>query len=238
MKHRKTAFDRTGYLLYVVPGARVIRELKHPREAVEAVPDGDIDGLPEYPVPPFAVRDDLRVAAGDVQYDGVHGAGDRASHLDVRDAVVDADERLPPEERQSPGRRRRDLERRAHAGPLGVADAGEVVGGDPRLGERGAEEREEVGEVVMRGLPGQEAVARRGDVGVARVGEDVPGEGDDADADLVGRGLHPQRQQAANLRSRRRRHGGGGGRVLGGDEGRGGEERRGLATSCRVECNL
>jgi hypothetical protein len=40
--------------------------------------------------------------------------------------------------------------------------------------------------VVLRGLPRQEAVARRGDVGVARVGEDVPGHGDDPDADLVG----------------------------------------------------
>jgi hypothetical protein len=48
----------------------------------------------------------------------------------VRDAVVNRDERLPPEERERAGGRGGDLERTAHAGGLGVADVGEVGGGD------------------------------------------------------------------------------------------------------------
>lgn len=111
----------------------------------------------------------------------------------MRHAVVNGDERFPPEERQNSGRCGGHLKRPAHAGTHGVADTGKVGRGDPGLGERGAEEREEVDEVVLRSLPGQEAVARRGDVGVARVGEDFAGDGYDADADLVGRGFQPQR---------------------------------------------
>ena len=201
----KSAFDRTHYLLDVIPRARIIGQLKHPGKAIEAVPHRDVDGLAKDPVPPFAVRDDLRVPAGDVEHDGVDGAGDRAAHLDVRDAVVHADERLPPEQRERARRGGGDLERRAHPGPLGVAHAGEVGGGHPGLAQRRAEEREEVGEVVVRRLPRQEAVPRRGDVGVTRVGEDLPREGDDADADLVRRRLQPQRQRTRRPAPRRRR---------------------------------
>jgi len=187
----KLAFDGTVYLLDVIPGARVIGELKDPGKPIKAVPDGNINRFPEDPVPPLAVGDNLRVSAGDVEHDGVHGPSDRAAHLDVRNAVVDRHERLPPEQGERAGGRGGDLERPAHAGALSVADAREVSGGHTGLGERGAEERQEVREVVLRRLPGKEAVARRGHVGVPRVGEDVPRQGDHADADLVRRGLQP-----------------------------------------------
>jgi hypothetical protein len=62
--------------------------------------------------------------------EGSRGPASDAAHLDVRDAVVDRDERLCPEERESACGRGGDLERAAHAGGLGVADAGEVGGGD------------------------------------------------------------------------------------------------------------
>ena len=234
----KSEFDRTVYLLDVIPGARVIGELKDSGKAVEAVPNCDIDSLPEDPVPPLAVGDDLGVPPGDVEHDGVHGPRDRAPHLDVRDAVVDRHEWLPPEEGERAGGRGGDLERAAHAGAFRVADAGEVGGGDAGVGERGAEEREEVHEVVLRGLAGKEAVARRGHVGMARVGEDLAREGDHADADLVGRGLQPQRQRARGAAARRRRrrgHGGGGGRVLGVCAGRRVERRVGSSQMQNAE---
>ncbi len=45
----------------------------------------------------MGVGDDLGVAAADVEDDGVRRSRHDAAHLDVGDAVVDADERLAPE---------------------------------------------------------------------------------------------------------------------------------------------
>jgi hypothetical protein len=70
---------------------------------------------------------------------------------------------IPPEERERADGRNGDLERAAHAGALGVADASEVGGGGagamPRCDD-GVKEREEVDEVVLRRLPGKEVMAR------------------------------------------------------------------------------
>jgi hypothetical protein len=63
----------------------------------------------------------------------------------VCDAVVDRDERLPPEERERAGGRGADLERAAHAGGLDVADAGEVGGGDAGPTTLGVAKAGEVG---------------------------------------------------------------------------------------------
>jgi hypothetical protein len=49
---------------------------------------------------------------------------------------------------------------------------------DRVLSERGAEEREEVRKMVLRGIPGKEAMAQWGRVGAARDGEDAARDGD------------------------------------------------------------
>lgn len=107
-------------------------------------------------------------------------------------AVVHSHDGLVPEARQDPDGEGADLERGPHAGPAGVAEAVEVGGGDAGGLEGGVDQGEEVVEVVVGGLPREEAVAGGSDVGVAGVGEDGAVEGDDADADLVGGALDPQ----------------------------------------------
>jgi hypothetical protein len=62
-----------------------------------------------------------------------------------------------------------NLERGTHAGTTGVANTVDVSGGEGGGSESGADEGERVLEVVLGGLAREEAMARRGDVGVARV---------------------------------------------------------------------
>lgn len=109
--------------LDVVPGGRVVADGQRAREPIQAVADGDVQRLAEDAVPPLRVGDDLRVAAADVQDDGVRGPRDLPPHLDMAHAVVDAHERQAPEQRQRPRRHRHRLQRRAHPGALRVADA-------------------------------------------------------------------------------------------------------------------
>lgn len=89
----------TGEQLDVVAGRGVVADVEGAREAVEAVADGDVEGLAEDPVPPLGVRDHLRVAPAHVQHDRVLRARDLAPHLDVPHAVVHPDEgETAPEE--------------------------------------------------------------------------------------------------------------------------------------------
>lgn len=165
---------RVVNLLDVITRAGIIGESEDPGKAIKAIADGDVDGLSEDPIPPLAIGDDLGVPPADVEDDGVLGAGDDAAHLDVGDAVVDGDDGLVPEQGEDADGDGGDLEGGAHAGALGVAEAVDVGGGEGGVGEGGADEGEEVAEVVVGGLAGEEAVAGRGDVGVARVREDRP----------------------------------------------------------------
>lgn len=113
-------------LLNVIPRRGIIADLQRAREPVQTVAHGDIERLPEDPVPLLRIRDDLRVPAAHVQHDRVLGAGDLAAHLDVADAVVDADEGLVPEEGEHARGDGDGLEGRTHAGTFGVADAVDV----------------------------------------------------------------------------------------------------------------
>lgn len=178
-----------GQLLDVVARRGVVADVEHAGEAVEAVADGDVERLAKDAVPLLGVGNDLGVAAADVQHDGVICAGDLAAHLDVSDAVVDADEGLIPEEGQGARADGDAGEGRAHAGALGEADAVDVGGGDARLGDGAAGEGDELSAVVEGGVFGEEARAWRGDECVSQVGEDGGGGwgvADEADAELVG----------------------------------------------------
>jgi hypothetical protein len=53
------------------PWGWVVGQADLAREPVQAVAHGDVDGLPEDAVALLVVRDDLRVAAADVQHHGV-----------------------------------------------------------------------------------------------------------------------------------------------------------------------
>jgi len=121
--------------------------------------------------PLLGIRDDLRVAPGHVQHHGIVGASDLASHLNVSDAVVDADQRLVPQQAQGARGDGDGLQRRAHPRPLGVADAVDVR--DARVGllQRAGHERRDPCAVVLGYVLRQEAFPRRRDVRVSDVGE-------------------------------------------------------------------
>lgn len=88
------------------------------------------------------------------------------------DAVVDSDNRLAPELGEDADDNGGDLERSAHSGALGVAEAVNVIWGNLCCFEGGFDKGKDVLEVVVGSLSRKETVTGRGDVGVARVGED------------------------------------------------------------------
>ena len=143
-----------------------------PAELVQHVADAYVLRLPEYPVPALGVGDDLRVPAGCVEQGGVGAAGERASDLDVGDAVVDADDRHPEGAGERPGGGGRHPEAGTESGAHGERDevyvrrlhAGMVQrGGDRLSGHLG---------VMVGGLAGMQP-ALRGAEHVDLVGEDV-----------------------------------------------------------------
>lgn len=83
IKRQKILKKLFGYLLDVEAGARVVGKAENAREAVETVSDGDVDRFSEDAVPAVGIRDDLRVAAADVQDYRVLAAGDEAAHFYV-----------------------------------------------------------------------------------------------------------------------------------------------------------
>jgi len=139
------------------------------------------------------MADDLGVAAGDVQDDRVVRVRNDTAHLDVPDAVVDADDGLVPQQRQHAARHRARAQRRAEPGALGEADDVHVAPRDPAVFERRADERDDVRLVVPRHVARQEALGRRRDVRLAHVGDRVlvPElvQLDQPHTDLVGRAL-------------------------------------------------
>ena len=102
---------------------------------------------------------------------GVDGAGNEAAHLNVAHAVVDADQRLVPQQRQRARNDSHDHERRRHARPLGEADAVNVVAADLGHVQCAAEDGKDLRAVVARRLARLEALARRRDVRLALGGQ-------------------------------------------------------------------
>ena len=162
----------------------------------------------------------LRISTRNVQNRWMTRSGNAPPRLDVSNTVVYADEiqrppaphrprphllrqpvaalleREPPHQRDCARGERHRLQRRAHAGALGVAHACELPWRDLGLVQRAFDETDDPGAVVQRGVLGEEARAGRGVVRVAEVGEDADGgrggggvgEGvlDEADAEFVG----------------------------------------------------
>ena len=106
-------------------------------------------------------------------------------------AVVHADEGLVPQDTQRPGRDGDRLERRAHAGAFGVADAVYIFDGHSGFAEGSLDEISYMVAVVFRSVLWKEAFARWGNKCVADVGQDlgrttVLGVKDQPNAEFVG----------------------------------------------------
>ena len=158
-------------LLHVVAGKRIVWNHQRARKPIDAIPNRNVERLPEDAVPVRRVRDDLRVSARHIQHDRVLGARDASSHLDVADAVVHAHEGLAPEERAGSRGEGNALEGRAHPRAFGVAYAVDVGDLDARLADGLLDEADDPRAVVQGGFFGEEAFAWRGIVGVPEVGE-------------------------------------------------------------------
>ena len=171
-------------------GAAGVGEAHLPRELVQGVSDGDVQGLAEYAVPSAPQGQNLAVSAADVKDDRVGGAGLPLAHLDVGDAVVDADQGDPETEREGPGRRRHRPQARPEPRPLGEGDGvdGDAVasGGVQDL----ADDRRHVPGVVLGRLPGVDPPLGR-DVGGALLGDDLLLV-DEGTAEVPCRPLQPQ----------------------------------------------
>lgn len=143
----------------------------------------------------------LRVAARYVERDRVECPRDDPPHLNVRYAVVDPHERLPPHEREHARDDSADSERPAHARALRVANAVKLVWLDLGLGHGLPRQADDVPAVVLRRLLGQESGSWWRDVCVSDVGQNGAVLADDADAELVGAALDPQRDHLPLLSS-------------------------------------
>ena len=62
---------------------RVVAQVDDACEAIEAVPDGDVERFSKDAIALLGVGDDLRVASRDVEHDRVLCAGDLAPHLNI-----------------------------------------------------------------------------------------------------------------------------------------------------------
>jgi hypothetical protein len=72
-----------GFLLNVVSWARVIAQVDHSSKSVQAIPNGDIEGLTENPVSLLGVSYDLSIAPRNVEDDRVLSTSDLPTHFDV-----------------------------------------------------------------------------------------------------------------------------------------------------------
>lgn len=81
-------------LLDVLSWTWVVAESYDAGKAVKTIAHGDIECLAKDSIALRAVCNDLGVASRDVEYDRISGSGDRATHLDVANAVVDTHKRL------------------------------------------------------------------------------------------------------------------------------------------------
>ncbi|KAJ8575303.1 hypothetical protein ON010_g3911 [Phytophthora cinnamomi] len=132
----------------------------------------------------------------------LHRIGD---HLGVATA-----DRFVPQQRQHPRADGGRAQRPSHAGALGVADAVQLLRRDAGLGQRRPHDAHHVVLVMPGRLARQEALARRGDVRLARVRQDlrlaVCAVADDAYAQLVGAALDAHGEHVAVLAHRRRHY--------------------------------
>ena len=72
-----------GELFNVIAGCWVVTQVQHACESIETIADGDVDRLAKDAVSLGSVSDHLRVAATDIQHNGIRGSGDDLTHLDV-----------------------------------------------------------------------------------------------------------------------------------------------------------
>ena len=71
------------FLLDVVPGTRVVAQVDDACEAIEAVPDGDVECLSKDAVALLRVGDDLRVASRYVEHHRILRASHLPAHLNI-----------------------------------------------------------------------------------------------------------------------------------------------------------
>ena len=100
-------------------GAGVETHSEIPPELVEHVADADVLRLPEDPVTAFGEGYDLCVPAGCVEQCGIPAAGEGASDLDMRYAVVHSDYRDAPGACERPGGCRSDPQTGPESGTHG-----------------------------------------------------------------------------------------------------------------------
>lgn len=72
-----------SFLFDVVSWTRIVAEIYNPRETIQAVSNGDVQRFTKDAVALAGVGNDLCVPARNVQNDGVPGACDFSTHLDV-----------------------------------------------------------------------------------------------------------------------------------------------------------
>lgn len=140
-----------------------------PRKPVEAVADRNVDRLAKHAIAARRVADDLRVASAHVEHDGVYGARDNASHLDVPDAVVHTDERNTPQLAERASSECTGSKRRAHAWAARKTNDADVGGLHSRLDEREAHERGNMFLVMPSCLARKKALAGTSDVRFTRI---------------------------------------------------------------------
>ncbi|VVB69595.1 Uncharacterised protein [uncultured archaeon] len=92
------------------------------RKLVNGVPNADIQGLSEDPVPLLAEGQDLRVGPADVDHCRIAGTRLPFPHLDVGHAVVDAHEWNAEAQRENARRGGHGAQARPKAWPLGEGD--------------------------------------------------------------------------------------------------------------------
>ena len=170
--HRVGKLDVVPFLRKPLDGRPTrVREVVAPGELVEPVPEPDIQRLPEYPVTAVQVTEHLRVRAARIQDDRVVKSRRPPPDLDVRHAVVDADERDAEGDREGACGGRHCPQRRPEAGSLGEGDRPDPL----RIREHPGDDLLHRRSVVLRGLPRVDP-ALWGDVGRRMEGDQVVAE--------------------------------------------------------------
>lgn len=96
-----------------------------------------------------------------------------------------------PEQTQHARGHRHALKRGTHAGPLGETDAVDIIGGNSGFPEGSLDQSDYPGAMMSGGILGEKSLARRRDIGMPDIGEDLRGAAiigmqHDAHAELVG----------------------------------------------------
>lgn len=179
-------------------GAGVEPQPEVAAQLVEHVAYADVLGLPEYAVPAFGVGDDLGVPAGCVEEHRVRAARERPAYLDVRDAVVHADDRHPERAGEGPRGRGGHPQAGPQAGTHGERYEAYVGGVDARGIQRGRYRVRGDLRVVVGRLPRMQT-ALGGTEHVDLVGQDPAVGVHDPHAECVRRPLYAQCQHLLGL---------------------------------------